>query len=179
MDSVVDVVVLTLATRIRLARLSGGGSVGAGDGDGLTACTGAGLVPGQDYQSDGGTDDGDPAAQQRRHVGTLDAKTDPAHDGKRHAGPDAHETGKVPEPEEQHGSNAKGRKDLTASQAEGKEPNRDGVVAEAVDVIGPEDDDAVRGPAVSLLPGGCKVLVVQVVLSAYTSGVSWDTGTVA
>ena len=106
-------------------------------------------------------DDGDAAADQGRDLGAVDAEADAAHHREGDAGLDAHEAGKAQQDEEQHGADAEGQQDLPAAKAQREQADGEGVVAQAVHVVGPQGEDVVAGPAAARHLGGGEVLVVQ------------------
>ena len=91
----------------------------------------------------------------------VDAEADAAHHRERDAGLVAHEAGEVQQAEQQDGADAQGQQNLPAAEAQGKQSDGEGVVAEAVHVVGPQGEDAVGGPAATLRLGRGEVLVVE------------------
>ena len=68
---------------------------------------------------------------------------------------------KFSEAEQEDGADAQRHQDLPAAQTKGEQADGEGVVTQAVDVVGPEGKDAVAGPLAAFGLGGGKVDVVK------------------
>ena len=115
-------------------------------------------------------DDGHAAADQRRDLRAAGAEADPAHHRERHAGLDAHVAGQGEQDEQERRAETERGEDLPGAQPEGEQADREGVVAEAVHVVGPQREDVVRAPGAALLLGRGQVPVVEAGIDAGRHG---------
>ncbi|MDQ0728024.1 hypothetical protein QFZ21_003024 [Microbacterium sp. W4I20] len=105
--------------------------------------------------------DRDATTEESGDLGTVDAEADAAHHREGHAGLLAHEPGEGEQEEQEEGAEGEGAEDRPAAHAEREQADRPDVVAEAVHVVRPEREDAVRAPLPALAGRGSEVAVVQ------------------
>lgn len=106
-------------------------------------------------------DHGHATADHGGDLRAVDPEGDPAQHRERDAQPLPHEAGEVEQGEEQGGAEQEHQHDLPAPEPEGEQPDREGVVAQGVHVVGPEREDAVGVPGATPPGGRGQVAVVE------------------